>query len=195
MPRITSDLREIQIVGRLHQRRGPKPGIGPIRHRFPSQGQGIQSRAEKRLRGVRHSGHARSGILIVTRRIRTSEANSSRRSRTKRHGGAPPVVEDGRSRAAKHRSSFDTVMNHPKIRRVHAVLIAVTLIGAVAALIRIDPGGRAAVARSSNDAPINSQPTPTKPAAKVPAVKKGAGGLYSFEGGGHTSSGSSVPRL
>lgn len=83
-------------------------------------------------------------------------------------------------------------MRYPRLRRVHAALIALALAGAVAALIRVDPGGRAeARQRADATAPSNSSPA-AAPNGKVP-VSKSAGktsssSLYApVEGSRHSS--------
>jgi Caspase domain len=84
-------------------------------------------------------------------------------------------------------------MKHSRLRRVHAALIALSLAGAVAALIRMDPGGRAE-ARPSAGAPASPRSAlgTTTPRAKAPA-KHRVNNLYSpVESGGHTTTGYSV---
>ena len=61
-------------------------------------------------------------------------------------------------------------MHNVKLRRVHAALIALALVGAVAALIRVDPGGRAE-ARQRAQAIAAASPSTSSPAAKVPVSK------------------------
>jgi caspase domain-containing protein len=83
-----------------------------------------------------------------------------------------------------------TSRNH----RIHAGLIVLTLAGAVAALIRIDPGGRAQAAQQGAGAPIAERPAVTtpKPAKQIPVTKVPS--LYSpAEGTYRRSGGSRVP--
>jgi len=83
-------------------------------------------------------------------------------------------------------------MRNPRLRRVHAALIAVALAGAVAALIRVDPGGRAE-ARQRAAAITTPSPSTQTTAAKAKSVAKAArrttsSSLYTpVEGSRHTS--------
>jgi hypothetical protein len=90
-------------------------------------------------------------------------------------------------------------MEHPRLRRAHAAFIALTLAGAVAALIRIDPGGRAEAARQNGSpvAPHASAPTsPIVPAAPKTKARPVGSRLYvPREGGGGSSSYRAVPRF
>jgi caspase domain-containing protein len=109
---------------------------------------------------------------------------------------APHEVRDdpvGRTQAEHGRKSFVQVMRGSRYRRVHAALIAFALAGAVAALIRIDPGGRAQAARQGAGSPIGERPAVTTPApssGKAKASKPAArSNLYTPFEGGHRSSG------
>jgi len=80
-------------------------------------------------------------------------------------------------------------MEHSRLRRAHAAFIALTLAGAVAALVRIDPGGRAE-ARPSAAAPTDPRAAiPTTPRAKPRTTRRSAAGLYApIESSGGSSS-------
>ena len=91
-------------------------------------------------------------------------------------------------------------MARPKLRRAHAALIALALTGALAALIRIDPGGRAEATKQHAGAPIAQSSAPGSAAAKAKeaatsAARRPSGSsLYApAEGGPHRSSGSRAP--
>jgi len=88
-------------------------------------------------------------------------------------------------------------MEHSRLRRVHAALIALTLAGAVGALIRIDPGGRAEAARQkSSVAPQASAPRTSPIAPKTPKLTSPRSGsrLYMPREGGGGGSYQAVPR-
>jgi caspase domain-containing protein len=88
-------------------------------------------------------------------------------------------------------------MEHSRLRRAHVALIALTLVGAVAALIRIDPGGRAAAqANGKKVSPQASAPTTSPIVPKAPTLRAPSSAqLYAPREGGHSSgSGSAVPR-
>jgi caspase domain-containing protein len=88
-------------------------------------------------------------------------------------------------------------MEHSRLRRVQAAVIALMLAGAVAALIRIDPGGRAEASRQKAPvAPQGSTPTTSPIVPKSPKVRGPSSQLYTPREGGRSSGSSrAIPRL